>query len=221
MQRVRMTGRPREGFAPPLFDVIADPPGGESTRLLDWNLSDGSRPTALLETDADAAAFKEALDEIPTVVTADVHRPDGGPTYCFLTVDPSPASAMGQLFAVLSREGLVVVKPITYRGGTVHATWVGDAETLQGTIAAMPDAVEVEIEAVGGMSGGSGTILDRLSERQHEALEAALEMGYYERPRTATLEDVAQALDCAPSTASEHLLKAESTVIREAFERFG
>lgn len=221
MQQVRMTGRPREGFAPPIFHLFADPPGGDFTRLLDWNLGDGSRPTALLETDGDGAAFRQALSGLEPIDEFDLHVTNSGQTYCFLSLEPDPDSEMARIFDLLSREGLIVVKPIVYRDGAVHATWVGESEVLQATIAAMPEAVDVEIEAVGGLTGGNGSILESLSVRQREALEAALEVGYYDRPRTATHEDVARAMDCAPSTASEHLLKAESKLVRAAFERFG
>jgi predicted DNA binding protein len=33
----------------------------------------------------------------------------------------------------------------------------------------------------------------------------ALELGYYETPREATHTNVAERLDCAPNTATEHL----------------
>lgn len=52
-----------------------------------------------------------------------------------------------------------------------------------------------------------------LSERQREALRAALELGYYDTPREATHADVAAELDCAPNTASEHLQKGEAKLV--------
>jgi len=41
-----------------------------------------------------------------------------------------------------------------------------------------------------------------LTEKQHRALETAVELGYYDVPRKAHLDDVAAALDIAPSSAS-------------------
>ncbi|WP_370628387.1 helix-turn-helix domain-containing protein [Halorientalis salina] len=49
-----------------------------------------------------------------------------------------------------------------------------------------------------------------LTDRQQEAVRAAIDHGYYEVPRSGSVEDVAAALDCAPSTASNHLRKAEA-----------
>jgi predicted DNA binding protein len=57
-----------------------------------------------------------------------------------------------------------------------------------------------------------------LADRQAELVEIALELGYYAVPRTASHEDVAGAAGCVPSTASEHLRKAEATLVRASFE---
>jgi len=221
MQRVRLRATPRDGYAPPLFELLANLPGGGETRLLDVNLANGSRPTALLEIDGAPETIESALLEMADIASFDVHRTEGGPTYCFLQADPDPTSPMGILFDALAREGLIVVKPIRYRDGSAHATWVGEPEVLQQTIAALPEAIDVELEAIGDLSGGDQSPLESLSGRQREALEAAIEVGYYEQPRNATHEDIAAVLDCAPSTASEHLLKAESKLVRTAFERAG
>lgn len=56
-----------------------------------------------------------------------------------------------------------------------------------------------------------------LTARQREAVEAALSLGYYDIPREASYEDVAEAMGCAPSTAAEHLRKAEGKLVGSAF----
>ncbi len=57
-----------------------------------------------------------------------------------------------------------------------------------------------------------------MTERQREALEAALSVGYYEVPREADHEAVADAIDCAPSTAAEHLRRGEANALRALFD---
>lgn len=54
---------------------------------------------------------------------------------------------------------------------------------------------------------GDGVFVDRgvLTERQRTVLRRAYEMGYFDRPRGANATEVAEALDIAPSTFSEHL----------------
>jgi len=57
-----------------------------------------------------------------------------------------------------------------------------------------------------------------LSDRQREATDAALDLGYYEIPREADHRDVASALDCAPSTTAEHLRKAEAKLVESILD---
>ena len=52
-----------------------------------------------------------------------------------------------------------------------------------------------------------------MTDRQLEAARAAVDAGYYERPREGTLADVADRLGVAESTASTPLQEAESRVM--------
>lgn len=60
-------------------------------------------------------------------------------------------------------------------------------------------------------------VVDRskLTSRQLEILETALEMGYFERPRRANATEIASTLDINPSTFQEHLAAAESKMFEE------
>lgn len=53
-----------------------------------------------------------------------------------------------------------------------------------------------------------------ITEKQREALELAVDRGYYERPREATLQDLADRLGVSPSAVSQRLNAAESTLVR-------
>ncbi|MFU8867285.1 helix-turn-helix domain-containing protein [Natronococcus sp.] len=50
--------------------------------------------------------------------------------------------------------------------------------------------------------------------RQREAAKLAVELGYYDRPRNATLADLADALDVSKSAVSQRLGAVELTLIR-------
>jgi predicted DNA binding protein len=52
-----------------------------------------------------------------------------------------------------------------------------------------------------------------LTERQMGTLKAAVDMGYFDTPRRASIKDVARGLKISPSTAVEHLRKAEKKVL--------
>jgi predicted DNA binding protein len=57
-----------------------------------------------------------------------------------------------------------------------------------------------------------------LTEKQHEVIQTALTMGYFDWPRTAKVEDVAEELDVTHPTVVEHLRKAEKKLLTQALE---
>ncbi|MBP2251025.1 putative DNA binding protein [Halarchaeum solikamskense] len=58
----------------------------------------------------------------------------------------------------------------------------------------------------------------RLTERQREVLRTAHELGYFEHPKGANANDVADALDISPSTFTEHLAAAQRKVLDAVLE---
>lgn len=57
---------------------------------------------------------------------------------------------------------------------------------------------------------------DVISDRQHEAVTTAIELGYFEWPRDADSEALADALGVTHSTALEHLRKGERKLLERA-----
>ncbi|MFB6165795.1 MAG: bacterio-opsin activator domain-containing protein [Haloarculaceae archaeon] len=57
------------------------------------------------------------------------------------------------------------------------------------------------------------TLTDRLSERQHAALEIAYYAGYFDWPRESTGEEVAASMDVTPPTFHKHLRLAERKLV--------
>ncbi|SEP03466.1 HTH DNA binding domain-containing protein [Halogranum amylolyticum] len=52
-----------------------------------------------------------------------------------------------------------------------------------------------------------------LTDRQQQVFLAAVEQGYYETPRRATLTDVAESMDISKATASDILHRAEGRIV--------
>ncbi|WP_231753960.1 helix-turn-helix domain-containing protein [Natronomonas sp. CBA1123] len=93
-------------------------------------------------------------------------------------------------------------------------TVIGAHDMVKGAIEELPEDISVNIEQVGSYTPDRQDTLSELTERQLEVFRKAVELGYYEIPRKATHEDIAERLECAPSTVDEHLRKAESRVLR-------
>jgi predicted DNA binding protein len=56
--------------------------------------------------------------------------------------------------------------------------------------------------------------VQKLTEKQKNAIESALEFGYYEYPRKISVEELAKKLRVKRTTFQEHLRKAESKVMK-------
>ena len=61
--------------------------------------------------------------------------------------------------------------------------------------------------------------LRQLTDRQHEVLRRAHELGYFEYPRGANASEVAESLDIGPSTFIEHLNAAQSKLLADLLGR--
>ncbi|MCU4925682.1 helix-turn-helix domain-containing protein [Halobacteria archaeon AArc-dxtr1] len=121
-----------------------------------------------------------------------------------------------RLAEALSHETVVLVPPIEFRADrTVHLTLVGHPQDLQATVDAVPDGMTVDVLEIG---AAVGTTAGGPTDRQREALAAAWEVGYYDVPRREGIESVAESLDCAVSTASELLRRAESRLVARALD---
>lgn len=59
---------------------------------------------------------------------------------------------------------------------------------------------------------------NRLTERQREVLEASYDQGYFDHPKGANAKEVADELDIAPSTFSEHLAAAQRKILESVLQ---
>ncbi|MCO8244189.1 MULTISPECIES: helix-turn-helix domain-containing protein [unclassified Haladaptatus] len=222
MKYARLTGTPDPERTPEIFDLLARSSFVDEARLYDWNLSNDA-VTALLEVDGERERFRDEAADVLGMRSVDTTRISERRFTLLAVLEPTVVPLLQGLVGTISREGLVVAKPLLYRDGQVHARIVGSAAVLQRAVDEFPAEIALEISAIGEFDRSRETPLSGLSDRQREALLAAFDLGYYEHPRRATHEDVAARLDCAPNTASEHLQKAEiklvTDVLRSEFVR--
>ncbi|MCO8246405.1 MULTISPECIES: helix-turn-helix domain-containing protein [unclassified Haladaptatus] len=58
-------------------------------------------------------------------------------------------------------------------------------------------------------------VINELTQRQREVLGTAIELGYYRPKKETSIEDIADAVGIASTTAWEHLARAETKVMEE------
>jgi hypothetical protein len=209
--RVRITARGHEREIHPMYGVLTRSSFVDSATAIQWNYT-GEALGILHFVEGEADAFEAAVREIPEVLGYELLRVEAGAFYAY--VGDATTESLRDLFDRVTHEGLVVPPMVYHEDGTVSFSMFGPDAEIQAAIEAVPHPVEVTFEAVSGLAATVTAAGTRLSDRQREALDVALSLGYYEIPREGNHEDVAEAMGCAASTAAEHLRKAEAKVVR-------
>lgn len=224
MKRVRVTIDPGEADLPLTYaELAAAEEQFAEVQVMNWNVTTAPA-TFLLRVRGDVDRFEGLLERDDAVAEHELLALAGDEYYCFVRGEGSPdARALWENF---KQGSLMTVPPAEWNpDGSYTFTVVGTEADIQRAIESaqtaaegVPDSVAVDIEAVGGQRVAPEMPADRLADRQREALSVALDLGYYETPRRATIADIARELGCATSTAAEHLRKAEAAVITTMFD---
>ena len=193
-----------------LHDRLVASDGVDRADLLVWGPVGAATQFQWFDADPETAAA--LLDAVPEVTHRRLVAGDGDGTYAF-----TRQSGFGfdpDLLAVVAEADVAFLPPVSFHGdGTVGFDAVGEPGRLSALHDAVADYAAVDVEAVRDFHRGGAPAA--LTDRQRAALDAAVAAGYYEIPREGSVADVADALDCATSTAGELLRKAEARVVTD------
>ena len=209
VKRVTFAVDYRGAEASPTHRAVARTEGVTRAELRAWAPTGGAR--TLTWYDADRGPVERLLDGVASVTSFRLVPGDGG-TYAFAArrereFDP-------RVLALVAESDVAFVPPVTFHEtGTVRVDAVGASGPLGAFHRRLSDAVDARVEAVREFAGRSAPPRPSLTKRRAEALAAAVDVGYYDVPRTGDLAAVAAALDCATSTAGELLRRAEATLV--------
>ncbi|WP_336035578.1 helix-turn-helix domain-containing protein [Halobacterium yunchengense] len=172
-------------------------------------------PTQFYAVEGDRDPLVAALDGRDAVSYHDVAGVDDD--YVYVYTQETATEANRRLRATFTRDSLVTTLPVVYRAdGTASFTVVGAADDLADAVEDARTVADLEITRYGDYDPRQTEYAAAITDRQREVVEAAVDLGYYDVPKTASQADVADALDCAASTAAEHLRKAEAALARAA-----
>jgi predicted DNA binding protein len=220
MKHIRITVRPDLDRAPPFLRYLLDAEAHDEARAIDWNRGDSELSTHIYAIAGDGGRFAELAQETAGVESVELSAADARVSYALIELRDAELPIFGGSATAIDRTGLVVRRPLVYRNGRIHGHIVGDPETLQSTIDDLPESVSVQIDAIRQFPSADVNPATTLSDRQQEALQAAVALGYYDTPRKATHADIAEELGCAPNTASEHLQKGEAKLVKAGLATF-
>lgn len=196
-----------EEDAHPIHRQLMHQHGIDHAKLLMWGPI--SSITTFAWFDGPRDAIGGILDSIHAISTFHL-LPDTDGTYAF--IDQERYEFSTGVMALLSQSSVVFVPPVEFfESGAVLFEAVGEPGSLSEFYSRLNRTVEAEIESVSDYKRRpTGATL---TSRQRTALDIAIDVGYYDVPRSGSLSEIASQLDCAKSTAGELLRKAESEVI--------
>ena len=213
--RLRVEFPPAERI--PVQDALVDCDAFERGTVRFGGISTEGPRSYVLEVTGDPATLADALADQESVLECELVHAEGDHGVVYAHAESTETELAMQ--ATLSAGSLVTMPPIAiYPDGSVVFRVVGEQADLQTAVEAVSADLPATVERLGDYDRPPERVAAALTDRQAELVRTALELGYYDVPRTATHEDVADAADCAPSTASEHLRKAEAALVRAAFE---
>lgn len=212
MKRVQFSATYPDALVHPLHRRVVTEPSVTRAELLMWSPTGDA--TTLCWCDGSREAAEAVVDGVDSLVASSFLEDTDG-TYAFLRQNDYEFSEA--LLETVAEARVVFLPPITFlETGEVRFEAAGETTALGAFFEALSELGTVTIERARKFERDDGPSC--LTDRQRAALEAAVDVGYYEVPREGTIADVAAVLDCSRSTAGELVRKAEAAVLRRYAE---
>lgn len=209
MKSLHLVYREPESTRHPMQTFLEESGALERVQPWNWNLSDDDLDVVLIRIVGDRDRYERRLAAVPAVVHHSVAPIDDDSFFVYVEHEKRDPDL--EFRAAFRGRRLVVVFPIEYTERGAEMTVVGRDAELQAVLDDLPGRIDVDY--VGPFTRPEAFAPSPLTDRQREAL-AAVAVGYYEVPREGGVADVAERIECAPSTASNHLRRAEAKLVR-------
>jgi len=199
------------------FHPAADVFAGESALIREAidhvNLLNDGTAVTLSRLRGDPDRLVEILEATAAVIRFDVSE-TGGALQAYTHFEPNETTLA--LLELTREHELVLDTPVEYGpDGSLRVAVIGEVDVVQSAVAAVPEGVRLELEQLSDYDPELRELSSLLTARQQEILDAAVEVGYYEAPRDATHEDVADRVGVSTTTVGEHLRKIEARLLSE------
>ncbi|WP_254831741.1 helix-turn-helix domain-containing protein [Haloglomus salinum] len=201
----------------PIHSALADTTASDTVRVRYGGFSEDGPRTYVCSVTGDVSALDSRLAVTEGILSHEFLRRQADYAVIHLVSELNEYEIWLQ--RVFTEQSLTMIPPVDVEEGYSFVfRLLGQPEDLQQAIGDASEQLPLDVERVGNYHQPDERITASLTDRQIEAVEKALAVGYYDIPREGTAEEVAAALDCAPSTASQHLRKAESALVQAVFE---
>ena len=215
MRYLRVAVEQEPAVRHPMHQFVVERERYEVTRLLQFAPpTEAGLASFLFHVEGPVEPYESAMADVEVVREYEISPCQDESFYLYAREQLTDHGA--EFVGTFARPELVGIMPIEYHGdGTVRMTAVGPAEALQAAVEEAPAGMSVDVLEVGEYDARRLDAGGDLTDRQFEAVAAAVDCGYYETPRAGTVADVGERLDCAPGTAAELLRRAERSVMEQ------
>lgn len=209
MKYLQLTVREPPASRNPMHDFLIESDDASLAQLWNWTTTTDDVDVVLFRVVGDQQAYTAALDDAAFVVDYATARLNDESFYVY--VEHATRDEDAAFREPFLHHRVLTIPPIEFSDeGHTKMEIIGRAADIQAVVDEFPREFDVHIDQVSSYKQGLGATASLLTERQHEAVTVAVDLGYYDVPRTATVADVAAELGCASSTASTHLQKAHA-----------
>lgn len=218
MKYLRLTLREPPDSRNPMHEFLIESDAASLAQLWNWTTAPEAVDVILFRVVGNREAYAAALDDAAFVVDYATARLDDESFYVYVEhATREEDAAFREPF--LDRR-VLTIPPIEFTDdGETRMEIIGRSADIQAVVDGFPTGFDVGIEQLSTYEQGLDVAASLLTERQHETLTVAIDLGYYDVPRTATVADVAAELGCASSTASSHLQKAHARLAQKVTDQ--
>jgi predicted DNA binding protein len=213
MRYVKVSLIPTEGDIDPVGEEIQQEPSLTREAILHINRLNDGTVVLLTQLRGDRDAILDILEGHRAVMSYNVSSlRDGLQAY----IHAEPTHMAAALLGLTQEHEFVLDTPIEYGPeGGFRVALIGQEETVRRAIEDVPEGIRVELEQLSDYDPELRELSSLLTDRQREILNTAADLGYYEVPRRATHQDIADELDLSTTTVGEHLRKIEARMLSE------
>jgi predicted DNA binding protein len=133
----------------------------------------------------------------------------------FIKITARPGLKRPQILSELT-SGSYLSTPFEVKDGKLKVSFLGTAKQMNGVLKFLEKArIRFKVVSLIDAKFSTSSPLQRLTEKQRDVLIKAYKLGYYDRPRKISSEELAHRADLAKSTWVAHRRKAERRLLTE------
>lgn len=211
MKRYRVRLIPDDGKFHPFDRLVMAAPDLERVAIHNIHLIDDGAAQMLYEFCGSRPRLEGIMESLDCEARYQITEVEGR-IFLYLLFEPN--ETIRRLVLVHHNHKICLDPPqIFTTRGDLLLTYYGTDRHFHEAMAEVPDDVGVKLERKSEFEPSVDPFLSKLTMKQREIMQTAVDLGYYQLPREATLEGIGDELNLSAATVGEHLQKVEKKLV--------